>query len=375
MEFALTAGAVGDFLSIAVLIKDIIAALDDSRGSAKQYRELVQQLNTLDQTLDTIQQTLKDPRVTHSLEFISGIVLDTVANIKKCLVDFLGQISKYEPALGISAPVNKASLTGAWMNIQRKANSNFRKVQWKLNEKDINKFCAEVMGYTMALEMALGVITLRVLQRNYDSLVKEQSGAERRTANLIRRSKTSLKRSLDSVGRGIVSKLEIIHSLGTQIKTTTGQIIASLQSIAADVNSVKAIVMHLDMGPGDEHFILEDITGRKFPIHLKTITSWAVLEFILTERFKGKKGACRVQHRRYTLRESKTHREIDGSIPWDSAFLPHQKVNMSLMCNEAKSNDTNGKAASSCPFCKTLSDSVAPIGIEVEWKVYLPFFS
>ncbi|KAF0637902.1 hypothetical protein FPSE5266_04484 [Fusarium pseudograminearum] len=160
MEFALTAGTVGDFISIAALIKGIIAALDDSRGSAKQYRQLVQQLNTLDQTLDTVQQTLKDPRVTHSLEFSSGIVLDTVANINKCLVDFLGQIGKYEPALGTSAPVNKASLTGAWLKIQRKANGNFRKVQWKLNEKDIDKFRAEVMGYTMALEIALGVITL-----------------------------------------------------------------------------------------------------------------------------------------------------------------------------------------------------------------------
>ncbi|UZP42973.1 hypothetical protein NXS19_010789 [Fusarium pseudograminearum] len=231
------------------------------------------------------------------------------------------------------------------------------------------------MGYTMALEIALGVITLRVLQRNYDSLAKDQSDTERRTANLIRRSKTSLKRSLDSVGRGIVSKLEIIHSLGTQIKTTTCHIVSSIQSIAADVNSIKAIVMHLDRGPGDDHFILEDITGRRFPIHLKTITSWAVLEFILEERFKGKKGARRIQQKRYTLRESKTHREIDGSIPWDSAFLPYQEVNMSLMCNEVESNDTNGKAASSCPFCKMLSDSLASTGVEVKWKSCGRFFT
>lgn len=160
MEFALSAGAVGDFISIAALIKDIVVALDDSRGSAKQYRELVQQLNTLDQTLDTVQQTLKDPRMTHSLELISAIVLDTVTKTKKCLVDFLDQISKYEPALSTTASVKKASLNGVSKKVQWKAKSNCRKVQWKLNEKDIDRFRAEVVGYTIALEMVLRVVTM-----------------------------------------------------------------------------------------------------------------------------------------------------------------------------------------------------------------------
>ncbi|RGP69629.1 vegetative cell wall [Fusarium sporotrichioides] len=308
MEFALSAGAVGDFISIAVLIKDIIAALDDSRGSAKEYQELVQQLNVLSQTLDAVQQTFNNPHLTHSLECISGIALDTVAKTKNCLNDFLHQISKYEPTLGASTSVKKASLV-----------SVRRKIQWKLNEKDVDRFRTEVVGYNATLQVVIGVITV----------------------------------------------------LATQLKVSTFQITSMMHSIVGDLSSIKSIVMRLDRGPSDEHFILEDIIGRVFPIHLKTITSWEVLDFILRERFKGKKGAGRVQHKRYTLRENKTHREIDGSIPWDSAFLPYQKVNMSLICNEAEGNDASGKAASRCPFCKTPSDSVASIGVEVDWKVYL----
>lgn len=213
------------------------------------------------------------------------------------------------------------------------------------------------------------------MQRNYDSLVREQQNAEKRTTDLIHRSKTSLGTSLDSIGRNIVSKLEIIHSLVAQLRTTTGHIVSLIQSVAGDISSIKAIVMHLDRGPGDEHFILEDITGRRFPIHLKTITSWAVLEFILNERFKGKKGARRVQHKRYTLVEDKTHREVDQSIPWDGAFLPYQKINMSLICNEVEGNGTNGKGASSCPFCKMLSGSLASTGVELKCESCGRFFT
>lgn len=35
MELAFTFGAVGDFIALSVLIKDIIGALDDCRGSSK----------------------------------------------------------------------------------------------------------------------------------------------------------------------------------------------------------------------------------------------------------------------------------------------------------------------------------------------------
>ncbi|XEV07087.1 hypothetical protein FSHL1_012374 [Fusarium sambucinum] len=354
MEFALTAGAVGDFISIAALIKDIIVALDDSRGSAKEYRELVQQLNTLGQTLDAVRQTFSNPGLTYFLEGTSAIVLETVAQTNSCLAGFLGQISKYEPTLGNSASVKKVSLSGMW-----------RKAQWKLNEKDIDKFRTEVMGYTMALKVVLEVMTVRLLQRNHESLVREQSAAESRTATLIRQSEVQLESFLDFIGRSIISRLEVLCSLGVQLRITTGRVSSMIQEMAGDLSSIRAIMTRLDRGPSDEHFILEDITGRVFPIHLKTITSWEILAFILSERFKGKKGSRRVQQKRYTLRENKTHREINGSMSWDSAFLPYQKVNMSLICIEADGNDTNGKAASSCPFCKTLPDSIVSAGVEI----------
>jgi hypothetical protein len=149
MDFGLTFGSVGDFISLTVLIKDIIAALDDARGSAKEYRALVQELVTLQLTLEAVQHTCEDPQFTHSLEDLAKVALDTVAHIKDCLSGFLRQIQKYEPALSAGASGKGNSLKAMG-----------RKLQWKLNEKDVEKFRAEVMGCTMALKVLLEVITV-----------------------------------------------------------------------------------------------------------------------------------------------------------------------------------------------------------------------
>lgn len=203
------------------------------------------------------------------------------------------------------------------------------------------------------------------MQRNYESLVIEQSAAENRTAALIRQSEASLKTSLGSMCQDIVSRLRIVHKLGIELKNSTSHIFSMMHTIVGEMSGIKSIIMRLERGPGDEHFVLEDVTGRAFPIHLKTVTSWEVFEFILKERFKGQKGARRVQRKRYSLREDNTHQEIDESMPWESAFMPHQKVNMSLMCKAMGDKSQDGQVTSSCPFCKTPSDR--DTGVEVKW--------
>ena len=134
-------------------------------------------------------------------------------------------------------------------------------------------------------------ISRRMLQKNHDVLVKEQTAAESRTAALIRHSEASLGRWTHFISQQIISRLQIVHRSAIELNRSVGQIITVLFTISSDVSIIRAIIMRIDMGPNNEHFILEDITGRTFPIHLKTITSWVVFEFVLNERFKGKKGA------------------------------------------------------------------------------------
>ena len=204
----------------------------------------------------------------------------------------------------------------------------------------------------------------RIAQHNHETSTKQLSDAENRTAVVVRSSSESLRRYLGILGRRILSRLDFVSRLGTEMKTTTSQILSMMYTVSGELSSIKAIFMRLDRGVSDEHFVLEDATGRIFPIHLKTITSWEAFEFILNDRFKGKKGHHRIRRKLYYLQERATCRDVDRSMDWEGTFLPHQRVDMSLMCTEAlESNDK--RSLSSCPWCHTISTSGT--SVQVQW--------
>lgn len=180
----------------------------------------------------------------------------------------------------------------------------------------------------------------------------------------IRRSGASWKGFLSVVGKRILSKLDYVSRLGTEMSRTTSQILSMMYVVSGELSSIRGVVLRLDRGVSDEHFILEDATGRIFPIHLKTITSWDAFEYILNDRFKGKKGAHRIRRKLYSLQERATRRDVDQSIEWEYAFLPHQRVDMSVICREG-SKKMDEKPTSSCPWCHTLSPGET--NLQVQW--------
>lgn len=48
MSFTATFGSLGDFISVSILVKDILLALDDTGGSSHNYQEVVRELYILD---------------------------------------------------------------------------------------------------------------------------------------------------------------------------------------------------------------------------------------------------------------------------------------------------------------------------------------
>lgn len=147
MEFALAFGTVGDFLALGLLIKDIVAALDDCRGSEKDYQDLIQGLEGLGKILHQVEQVYRDPQITNTLEDLCEIARCTLDQIKQCLEGFRNQIRKYETTL--SAGASGSRFKGV-----------VRKIQWKLEEKDVSKFRADVAGYAVSLKVLLEVTTM-----------------------------------------------------------------------------------------------------------------------------------------------------------------------------------------------------------------------
>jgi len=147
MELALTFGAFGDLLALSVLIKDIIVCLDDCRGSSKEYQDLAQSLVILGDALREVNRVFRDPRRLSAAQRLCETALKSIHQIQETLKVFNEKLQKFRLSLG---PV------GSGNRIKDIA----RKIQFKLDEKDIAKFRGEVTGYTVALKMLMDAMTM-----------------------------------------------------------------------------------------------------------------------------------------------------------------------------------------------------------------------
>lgn len=146
MEFAFTFGAIGDLVAVIELIKNIVIALDDCRGSAKEYQDVVHHLEILEMTLQQVAELYQDERFNSHLGDLRAIASRNLQQIRLCLDGFSDNIQKFAPSLA----------NGGTKNVFK---DMVMKIRWKLEEKDIHKLRAEVMGYTMSLNILLEVTT------------------------------------------------------------------------------------------------------------------------------------------------------------------------------------------------------------------------
>lgn len=138
-----TFGSFGDFLSIAALIKDIVEALNDSRGSSKKYQELINGLGILNTAMEQVRQLCTSQRFLADIESTLVTALEqAVAKVWQSLEDFHAKIWKYSASLS----------PGGSGNVVKDA---FRKIQYKLEEKDVQDFHQEILEYKTSLELLL----------------------------------------------------------------------------------------------------------------------------------------------------------------------------------------------------------------------------
>ena len=135
------------------------------------------------------------------------------------------------------------------------------------------------------------ISTRRLIKRNHETITQQLSQSEKNTAAAVRQYSQSVEWYLRYLGPLILSKLDFISRFGTDLSNSTSQILSMTFAASKDLGIIRATVLRLDRGIGSgEHFVLEDATGRSFPIHFKTIISWDSFEFILADRFKGRKA-------------------------------------------------------------------------------------
>lgn len=145
MSFDPTFGSFGDFLSIAILIKEICVALNESRGSARNYQDLIQQLEILAKAIQALAVYLSSQRTGSDSESVT--ILQIVEQIRILLEEFHDRLRKYAPSLSPGGSGN------AWKDAGRK-------LQFRMEEGDFEKFLTKVKAYTMLLQPLIGVTIL-----------------------------------------------------------------------------------------------------------------------------------------------------------------------------------------------------------------------
>ena len=146
-------------------------------------------------------------------------------------------------------------------------------------------------------------------------------------------------------------RLDWLRQLGTELKGFMRRIISmNIATYHAVISIQSSLPGRLERSLIEEPFILEDAIGRVAPVHLQFVTSWEAFNAVLELRFKDMQGFEKIKERQYSLQEKATRREIDQNRPWQRAFLPGQRIDMSFIFDTPGSD--KGTYAT-CPGCFT----------------------
>jgi hypothetical protein len=140
---AVSFGSVGDIIAVCLLVKDLVAALDDSRGSAAEYQEVRRELQSLERALLEVEYLSSSCTSTVKLNALYATARKAALDCQKPVAAFLKKIKSYGPSLGESSS----------RSIVRDTAMKFR---WRISQKDeVTKFRAEINAHCSSINMLL----------------------------------------------------------------------------------------------------------------------------------------------------------------------------------------------------------------------------
>jgi hypothetical protein len=141
--------------------------------------------------------------------------------------------------------------------------------------------------------------------------------------------------------------------MGSELKQFMGRIFFVNMAIYRTVVDIRALLpSQLERSLIQEPFLLEDAIGRLTPVHMQFIASWDAFDFVLETRFRNLQGYKKIVSKEFVLQERSTRRDISRTRPWEGAFLPGQRVDMSMVFADSR---REGERA--CPGCELVNEN------------------
>ncbi|KAL5348141.1 hypothetical protein ACLOAV_006621 [Pseudogymnoascus australis] len=358
----ITFGSVGDIISVSVVIKDLVQALRESRGSAAEYQEIIRELSILDRVFLEVEQLSGIKGQGTELNVLYTTTDHIINECRKCLRNFLEKCQKYDASLG----------EGKKENLVRGVS---RKIQWRLVERhELDRFRSEINTHSSCLNILLATANAIISDASYRRLEGRQAAAEERTQADLLAQKTMLEHiqdrlqentqlvaSISSNAASIASLLKLgwLRRMGFVVKEYLADIMTVNMSIYQTVIRIQAAIPYNSQGPITDIFMLEDAIGRTTPVTLQFINSWDAFDNVLETRFRNLPGHLKILHKEFVLQERATMREISRIEPWEGAILPGQKIDMSMVFT-----DTRSETRMPCPGCSHTCDNYSDAGTQ-----------
>ena len=148
MPVSATFGSVGDIISLSILIKDLVKALDESRGAAAEYQEIIRELWALDRVLLEVELLCRESNETLHLNALRVTTQRIVDQCRQSIEAFLAKVRSYGRSLR----------EGGSGNLIRDAS---RKLRWQMSpSSEITKFRAEITAHCSAINMLLVTVSV-----------------------------------------------------------------------------------------------------------------------------------------------------------------------------------------------------------------------
>ncbi len=143
MSASVTFGSVGDIIAICIIIKDLVKALDDSKGSSAEYQEVIRELWALDRVLLEVELLWRTCESTNELNALRETANRMADQCRRSIEGFLKKVKKYRPSLG----------GGGSGSVLR---DTTMKIRWQVSHADeLTKFRAEINAHCSAINMLL----------------------------------------------------------------------------------------------------------------------------------------------------------------------------------------------------------------------------
>lgn len=329
--------SMGDLVTGLQVIKDSIAAVKDGKGASAHYAGLLTEIECLQHALEGIEELRLDLNGSAKQR---GAINRAVAACRKCIDEFIASIAKYQPHLQLN--------TSGWV-------SNYRKIKWAVCRKDdVTEFRAQLERHASTINMLL--ITFQTKMRGTTEFAmtstitsttvevrEQQTEAEKRTATMLQSLSLEQRQCFEFLMLQNKELMRSVQELNRMLKVQT--------AIPPQVLLQKPV-------------ILLDAFGKIAPFHLDFIDSMECFTAVLKIRFRqagvGKVGLSKLEHREFTIQETRHKRPVDLSKPWPMLFRPGQEVDMSMVFHRFAC------PPNTCPGCSRINENDEE---QIEWYV------